>query len=205
MDPQNQVTQQLDPRQKVNNALTTMQPGETVLCTINRHPVGIIGVYAVIGVVVAVIAGLAFGLAPSFSTGNDNQAMAVGVVIFFVASIIAVIYALVATKVYWGNSWVITSDSVTQVQQRSLFSRQSSQLSLANLEDVTAEQNGILSHMFNFGVLKAETAGEHSKFMFPFCPNPNFYAQQILRAREVFEQRIDQEGGQPGGVNTNTQ
>jgi uncharacterized membrane protein YdbT with pleckstrin-like domain len=79
---------------------------------------------------------------------------------------------------------------VTQVQQTGLFNKQSSQLSLENLEDVTAEKNGILAQMFNFGVIKCETAGERSKFVFPFCPNPTYYAQEILNARERFMQDI---------------
>ncbi len=53
---------------------------------------------------------------------------------------------------------------------------------------MTAEQNGILAKMFNYGVLKAETAGEHSKFTFTNCPNPTLYAQQIIQAREEFAQ-----------------
>jgi hypothetical protein len=80
---------------------------------------------------------------------------------------------------------VVTSDSLTQISQTSLFNRQSSQLALVNIEDVTAEQNGILAHMFNYGVIRVETAGERSKFVFTYCPNPNFYAQQILQAREA--------------------
>ncbi len=69
-----------------------------------------------------------------------------------------------------------------------MFDKQSSQLSLGNLEDISAEQNGILTHMFNYGAVRVETAGERSKFFFNFCPNPNYYAQQILTARETFEQ-----------------
>jgi hypothetical protein len=87
-----------------------------------------------------------------------------------------------------GNRWIITSDSITQVNQTSLFNKQSSQLSLANLEDITVEQNGIIQSVFGFGTLRAETAGERSKFMFQYCPNPNSYAQQNLNAREQFEQ-----------------
>lgn len=59
---------------------------------------------------------------------------------------------------------------------------------MGNLEDVTTEKTGIFPHMFNYGVLKCETAGERSKFMFSYCPNPDYYAQQILDARERFEQ-----------------
>lgn len=57
---------------------------------------------------------------------------------------------------------------------------------MANIEDVTAEQNGILAELFGFGTLKAETAGERSNFHFLYCPEPNKYAQIILHARERF-------------------
>jgi hypothetical protein len=77
------------------------------------------------------------------------------------------------------------------------------------LEDVTSEKNGILTHIFNYGVIKAETAGERSKFVFLYCPNPDFYAKQILATRERFMQSEWRAGGQnpphQGGVNVNTQ
>jgi uncharacterized membrane protein YdbT with pleckstrin-like domain len=181
-------TPQFDPKARVSNELAVRQPGEEHICTVKRHPIGIIGVYAGVAVVLTAVAVLAFGVAPSASANNSGEIMTIGAVIFVILAALAFIYALIATVVYWGNSWVITSDSVTQVSQTGLFRRQSSQLSLGNLEDVTAVQNGILAHLFNYGVLKAETAGERSKFSFPFCPNPNLYAQQILQARENFMQ-----------------
>jgi hypothetical protein len=41
-----------------------------------------------------------------------------------------------------------------------------------------------LANIFGYGTLKAETAGHHSKFVFPFAPNPTYYAQKVLEARE---------------------
>jgi hypothetical protein len=185
MNPQNP---EFDPTQRVSNELRVRQAGEQEICTVKRHPIGIIGTYIAIAFVLVVCAILAFGVLPSSASSDSSQVGNIGAAVFLVLAVLGLIYAFIATKVYWANSWVITSDSVTQVNQISLFQRQSSQLSLANLEDVTAEQNGILAHIFNYGVLKAETAGERSKFSFYFCPNPNFYAQQILQAREAFEQ-----------------
>ena len=177
---------QFDPKKRVDNNLRVMQPGEREIFTVKRHPIGLIAIYVTIAVVVALMAVLAFGILPSADSGGNTAT--VSAVIFVFLTALALIYALIATTVYEGNSWVVTSDSLTQVSQTSLFNRQSSQLSLANLEDVTAEQNGIFAHIFNYGILKAETAGEHSKFRFVYCPNPNLYAQQILHAREEFEQ-----------------
>ena len=186
-----------DPHTKVGNALTVTQPGERTVCEIKRHPIGIMGVYIGVGLLLVIVAVLAFVVAPHFhdANGSGSTATKIGALIFLVFTALGVIYTLIASKVYWGNSWIVTTDSVTQMEQDSLFKRQSSQLSLGSLEDVTAEQNGILPHMFNYGWLRVETAGERSKFVFQFCPNPNYYAQQVLAARENYVQ--NRRGAEP--------
>ncbi len=179
----------MDPKTRVPNTLTVLQPGEHEICCIKRHPIGIVSVYAMCALIAVVIAALVFGLGPSVSsTADSRQVMIVEALVFIIVTAVCAVFALISNKIYWGNTWTLTTDSLTQVDQLGLFRRQSSQLSLENLEDVTSEQNGLLPRMFNYGLLRVETAGESSKFMFPFCPNPNYYASQILSAREVFEQ-----------------
>lgn len=171
------------------NPLAVMQPGEQVICEIKRHPIGMLGTYIMSGFILVVLAVLTFIVIPHMaSPDNQSKAMLAGGLVFVVAAALVLAFVFVANKVYWGNHWVVTSDSITQILQTSLFSRQSSQLSLGNLEDVTTQQNGIFQQLFKYGTIRAETAGERSKFVFPFCPNPNYYAQKILAAREVFEQ-----------------
>jgi uncharacterized membrane protein YdbT with pleckstrin-like domain len=166
-----------------------MQPGERMICEIKRHPIGLFIIYAACLIAVGASAVLAFGLAPSIDSSGDGSSVGtLGLIVLAVVTVISSLYSLVATIVYWGNKWIITSDSITQVAQTGLFHTNASQLSLGNLEDITVEQNGLLTHIFNYGVLRAETAGERSKFMFIYCPDPNHYAQQVLAAREVFEQ-----------------
>ncbi|HSX45616.1 MAG TPA: hypothetical protein VLG27_01260 [Candidatus Saccharimonadia bacterium] len=196
MDPQESAPAPAEPEQydshtKVGNALTVTQPGERQICEIKRHPIGIIGIYAATGVLLVVAAVLAFVVAPNLfhsADGSSSATTEVGAALFILVALVSLAFTFISTKVYWGNSWVLTTDSVTQITQVSLFHRESSQLSLGNLEDVTAEQNGILTHLFNYGLLRVETAGERSKFVFTYCPNPNYYAQQVLAARENFEQ-----------------
>jgi hypothetical protein len=180
----------LDPKTHVANTLPVDEPGERTIFTVKRHPIGILGVYVTCGLILIITAVLAFIVAPTiFSSGNTSQSVLAGALVFIIVAVICGGFTLVVTKVYWGNSWTLTTDSVTQVNQISLFKRQSSQLELGDMEDVTAEQDGILAHMFNYGILRVETAGESSRFIFTFCPNPNYYAQQILTARETFEQK----------------
>ena len=167
-----------------------MRPGERVICEIKRHPIGLFGIYAGSIFLLLFIALVGFGLAPSILSDeySKSQVYGVSLIVLLIFAVLCGLFTFISHIVYWGNRWIVTDDSVTQVTQVSLFSKQSSQLSMSNLEDITAEQNGILAHLFNFGVLKAETAGERSKFRFIYCPNPNYYAQCILQAREAFEQ-----------------
>jgi uncharacterized membrane protein YdbT with pleckstrin-like domain len=171
-----------------NNPLAVMQEGEKVLCDLKRHPVGIFTTYAFAGVLLAALAVIAFVVLPGATNAvNRNKVMGYAALGYLVIAVFVVGFTYIASIIYWGNRWIVTSDSITQVLQTGLFQKQSSQLSLGNLEDVTVEQNGVLPRIFNYGTLKAETAGERSKFIFLFTPNPTQEAQKILAAREEFE------------------
>jgi uncharacterized membrane protein YdbT with pleckstrin-like domain len=188
MQPNNDPSQKpADSQQLANHPLAVMQPGERVICDVRRHPIGLIGNYVTAGFIIIVAAIVAFVLVPSFAPQeNRNQLLGLALLGFIMVAGFTLLVSLIAATVYKGNRWVVTSDSITQVKQVTLFNKQASQLSLHNLEDVTAEQNGIFQSIFNFGTLRAETAGERSKFVFPFCPHPNQCAQEILAAREKF-------------------
>ena len=181
--------------QPISNPLAAVRKNEVTMFQVRRHPIGLLGIHIIAGVMLLVIAIILFAIVPHFLKDvATSKVYGLGTLLFIVIAAITFGFLAITHKVYWGNSWILTSDSLTQVLQVSLFSKQSSQLSLGNLEDVTAEQNGIMAQIFHFGILKVETAGEHSKFTFPFCPNPEYYAQQILAAREAFEQGKEASG-----------
>src|SRR6476661_1417451 len=133
---------------EIHNPLSVMQPDEQTICEIKRHPIGMLGVYVISGTLLLVLAVLAFVVAPSVFSDHRSQAIALGGLVFLVVGGVMLGFVFIANKVYWGNSWVVTSDSLTQITQTSLFSKQTSQLSLGNLEDVTVEQDGIFPQLF---------------------------------------------------------
>ncbi len=166
------------------NPLSVMQSGEQTLFELKRHPIGIIINYTMTAVMLAVLAVIGLVVAPTLVSNGASQVrsfVAAGLIVF---AMLSIIFNLIATIVYWGNRWILTSDSITELIQTSLFHKTTSQLEIESLEDVSADKNGILQHIFNYGTLKAETAGEASNFIFPFAPNPTYYAKQILEACE---------------------
>ena len=181
------------PAGDVHNPISAMRPGETTIFSIKRHPIGIIGYYASF-VALLIIAAVVATMAPGILKDMYDEALVqkIAWVMVAIALTFSLIYAFIGQHIYNSNRWILTSDSLTQILQAGLFSTQVSQLGLENLEDVTVRQNGILAHMFNYGTLQAQTAGEHSKFIFIYCPRPNDYAQKILVTRENFEHAQNQ-------------
>lgn len=168
---------------------SVIRPDEQVICEIRRHPIGIFGMYVTATGLLLVMAVVAFAVAPSiFSGSSRSQVLLIGALVLVIAAAISAGFILIAQKVYWGNVWVVTNESITQVKRLTLFDKQTSQLSFGNLEDVTAEQDGVWQQMFHYGTISAETAAATDKFTFMYCPNPNYYVQTILESRERFEQ-----------------
>lgn len=188
--PATDSAESLDPT-KVKNPIGTLRPGEKIICDIRRHPIGIIGIYIGAAVFFVLFAVLGYIVLPDImSNYSKNKIYGYSTLVLLCVALVEIVFVYISNVVYKGNRWIVTDDSVTQITQISLFSKRNSQLSMANLEDVSSEKNGILPQIFNYGILKAETAGAQvSKFHLTYCPNPDYYAQCILRAREEFEDR----------------
>lgn len=188
MNPQT-PPQPEQPDQAKLHPLVVLRPGERVICEIKRHPIGILMMYASGAFAILITALLAI-FAPSILgdyssvSATDIQTMGLIGVGIITVGITAILF--LSTTIYWQNRWIVTDDSITQITQNGLFGRRVSQLSMESLEDITVDQNGIVQSMFNFGTLHAETAGEKSKFVFIYCPDPNKFARQILQAHEMF-------------------
>ena len=162
---------------------------EEIIFKIKRHPIGIIGVYVLSSIILIILAVVAFGIIPNYVASHGGRSIyAVTSLAYLIFLGMVLVFVYVSHLVYWDNSWTLSTESLAQVTRTSLFDKQSSHLSLGNLQDVTASQVGILQHLFHYGTLKVETAGEASRFVFTYCANPNSYAEYILEAREKFEQ-----------------
>jgi uncharacterized membrane protein YdbT with pleckstrin-like domain len=162
---------------------------ETKIADVRRHPFGLFLIYLQAFVGLGLGLGLIFAFLPSVlevTSISDNTADSIA---FFFALIViglGLVFLLLATKIYQGNQLIVTDINITQVLQVGLFSRKVSELSMKNVEDVTAQQSGIFPTLFNYGTLRIETAGEQNNFVFIYCPNPNAYAKAILDARQAF-------------------
>jgi len=192
MPPKNQTPPAPAPPKVEPGISDLLEPGESMLMVVRRHPIGIILIYLEVLLGVGALAALLIFVAPgSFKdlSKESNRLLIAGVVL---AIGVLIFVLFVATYVYRQCRLIITNKSLVEVFQRSLFSRNISRLSMSNVEDVTSEQKGILATIFGFGTLVVQTAGEMDNFIFPTCPNPNAIAHEILEARQAYAQSIEE-------------
>lgn len=170
-----------------------LEPGEQLVVIVRKHPIGIVGIYAEAVIGLLAVFGLLLAVAPNFFTGLSNQAykIMVGVIIFGLA--VLILFLFVATYVYRQSRLLVTDRSLVQILQKSLFIRKISRLSMSNVEDVTAEERGMLSTIFNYGTIIVQTAGTLDNFIFPYCPDPAKYADQIIEARQRYARALEEE------------
>lgn len=168
--------------------LIELDPDEKPICTIKRHPIGLVAVYLT-GALIAL--GVIFGSSffgawlnsqPEFSTGRSfgGYISIAGLVVGFVVTL----FTYIAGYVYSNSAILVTSDKVAQILYKNLVDRKISQLSLGDIQDVTVDQSGLLARIFKYGTLIIETAGEQNNFTFNYTPYPYQCAEDIVFARE---------------------
>lgn len=162
---------------------------EQIVIALKRHPIGLIVMYGeAFLALIAAIALITFLLPAVFKT-TTATAFAMASLIGLLLLIVVGLLLLTATIIYRRSRLIVTTANITQVQQVGLFNRKVSQLSLIDIEDVSAEQKGVMPTMFNYGTLYIETAGEQPNFHFELCPKPNAVAKDITYCQKVYEEQ----------------
>jgi uncharacterized membrane protein YdbT with pleckstrin-like domain len=174
-----------------------LEPGEQILTVVHRSVIGLIGIYLVAFLAVAALTTLAAVISPS--TFNTSSATISGPLsaIIILSAVLLVLILFTATYIYRQSRLLITDRSLVQIMQRTLFNRKVSRLSMSNVEDVSEEQRGIISSIFNYGTLIVQTAGEMENFIFTLCPNPAALADRIIEARQAYAEKLQEENAVP--------
>jgi uncharacterized membrane protein YdbT with pleckstrin-like domain len=173
--------------------LAMLNSDERIITVVHRSVIGLIYIYLfALGAVTALLALAVLAFPTIFSTlsVSSNMLLFAGA-IFSVALVFFILF--IATYIYRQSKLIVTDQNLIQILQNGLFARKVSRLSVSNVEDVSADVQGILQTIFNYGTLTVETAGEMRNFVFPYCPNPNKYADQILDARQAYADKLKEE------------
>jgi len=163
---------------------------EYIIRAIHRHPIGLFAPLTVGVLLVAFLLSVLFNydiIVTSLSlTGvlADVPLVAVGILLF--TGLIA-FGTYVAYFVYENNRFYLTNESVIQEIQTSLFSKKEQTVSLANIEDASYDQNGIIQQMFDYGSIRLSTEGDETTYRFTYVAHPKNHIAILNNAVESFK------------------
>ncbi len=184
---------QLSPIGKKFLNMIEFDENERMVREIRKDPFGLFMIYlggfltTLIIFSVLVIGGAAFNATEvTEGTGVASESLnSVVVAVGFFLCVGSIIVTAIGAFLYKNNVVLITSEKITQMLYLSLFNRKISQLSISDVQDVTVKQSGIFAHIFNYGTLTIETAGEQSNYTFTFTPEPYEAAKSLVGSHEA--------------------
>jgi hypothetical protein len=168
-----------------------LSPGEFVIYSVRRHPIGIIKIWALVIVLIVAMLTLAFFFTSlSNVEGAIATSAATNTLLFASVLFLSVLFALggiIATFVYNSNRFYLTNESVIQEIMPSLFSRNVQTVSLSNIEDASFRQDGILPHLLNYGDIRLSTEGDETTYRFSYVADPDYHIAKLNNAVEAFK------------------
>lgn len=172
-----------------------LSEGEYVISAIRRHPIGIFEIWGFIGFLIFLTLLFIpfyannYATFSRFLTGSATGAptlTSVSILLLLICSLF-VLGGLAATRVYLGNKFFLTNESVVQIIQTSLLSKKEQSISLSNIEDASFTKHGVLQHIFDYGSLRLSTEGDETTYRFSYVSNPRQQVATLNNAVEAFK------------------
>lgn len=116
----------------------------------------------------------------------------------FIESLFAIfiwIYGFFIWIDYYFDIWVITSERIINIEQKGLFVRSMSELKYGRIQDVTAEEKGIIPTLLEYGNVYVQTAAEQERFIFRKVAYPYKLKDMIM---DMQKEQIKEETNELG-------
>jgi hypothetical protein len=161
---------------------------EYIINEVRRHNIGLIAPVGIASFFVLLIV--------SFIISYPSLMNAVGImsppaygVLATVAGLIGLLFVIggyVTTWIYSNNKFFPTNESVIQEIQTNLFARREQTVSLANIEDASFQQKGMMQIVFNYGSIRLSTEGDETSYRFDYVSNLKQQIAILNNAVEAF-------------------
>ena len=128
---------------------------------------------------------------PAFLTGIWGQVFVLFSGAYF---LFVLLFLFIGWLNYYLDVWIVTNERLVDIDQRSLFNRSVSQLSLRKIQNVRAEVKGILPTLLRFGDVDVESAGaDVGRFSFRSIPKPFEVERKVLELAQYVSEHLDTE------------
>ena len=120
------------------------------------------------------------------TTTNLQQFMVI--ILFAIYYLILACYIFIEWMVYYYGILIVTTKTLIDIDQKTIFSRNISHVHLMQIEDIQSEIKGLLPTIFAYGNVLIQTAGSEEHTIIKDIPNPQQVSALILKLhQEVLE------------------
>lgn len=190
------IQQQISPEVRVRHEESTHQhptlnlsEGEYVISAVRRHPIGLFLPVSLTIFLVALTASILINF-PLIADSTGLIQVSSYASILLIGLLLITLFLIggyIAVWVYLNNRFFLTNESVIQELQISLFVRKEQTVSLANIEDASFDQHGIIQTLFNYGSIRLSTEGDETTYQFSYVANPKKHIEILNNAVESFK------------------
>lgn len=165
-----------------------LSEGEYIISEVRRHPIGLVPPVAV-GTFLVLIVGFGLINYPIMQQNSTDTLPPFDSLLLpaFLFIILVALGCYIAIWVYLNNRFFLTNESVVQEIQTTLLAHHEQTVSLANIEDASYRQSGILQMMFNYGSIRLSTEGDETTYRFYYVSDPKKEIATLNNAVEAFK------------------
>lgn len=169
-----------------------LSTGEYIISAVDRHPIGLFQIWGAIGLVIALVLGavaLLSGTLTELGTGYDGEGLSPAMLAIPASLVIllTLVFGFIAHGIYVANKFFLTNESVIQQIQVGLFHKREQTVSLANIEDASYTQQGLLPHVLDYGMIRLSTEGDETTYRFNYASRPRQQVAVLNNAVEAFK------------------
>ncbi|MBC7943288.1 PH domain-containing protein [Candidatus Saccharibacteria bacterium] len=177
-------------RSRLDYPALNLSEGEYIISAVRRHPIGLFIPYAISVLLVSLMLSLLFNydlFVQSFDLSGAAANPVVAAIPILLFTFLISIGTYIVHYVYTNNRFFLTNESVIQEIQLSLFSHHEQTVSLANIEDASYTQLGLIQQIFNYGSIRLSTEGDETTYRFTYVANPKQHIATLNNAVEAFK------------------
>jgi len=164
-----------------------LQPKEKILTSVRKHWFVVLKT-VVVFVILVLIPPLVLTFLPLLTAGLNPEIVEPLINFFLSLYIITLfLFFFLFWMDYYLDMWVITDRRIIAVEQKGLFRRETSEIPLYRVQDITIEISGIIETFLKFGTIRIQTAGERE---FTINDIPRLYEIKNIILQHVGAQQV---------------
>lgn len=106
-----------------------------------------------------------------------------------VFSLVIFLFILYVFFSHYLDVWLVTEHHIINIEQKSLFNKSIAEQEIDRVQDITAEVNGPLQTIFNYGNIYIQTAGTQERFIFKDVAHPRLIVDEITKILDEKEEQ----------------